>query len=279
MAQTQALNKWYITTVDLTVKSTPLNNNNKDSAVVYRVRPGTKFTVIDISNNDYRILFGYYGSKGSPTGGSVSSKAGRPHSLRDFNFDTVRSSNLTRYPRDSAFIQKWANFKIFSISAKDLSEKSVIYYTGDVDFTYGALTLPLKIRFGNGGSIYSAYEENLNFGLTFGLKYTIPSTKPQSINLLGLIGATSVNLDSVAIKDPKFYSSKITSTKAVSVGAGLVYQYSSFQVGLFVGIDHISGELGRQWKHQDRPWLGIGIGVALFNKDSAAKSSSVTNTP
>lgn len=265
IAQTPTIGKWYITTSELSVNSVP---DTAKTPIQYTVLRGTKFTITNVKGNLYTILFGYYGDKNTP-------KGGHPRSLNSIKYDTVTKKYLLTYPLDKAYIQSWANFKKFTISAEDLS-KAILYTTGNFDFTYGALTLPLKIRFGNGGNTYSAFEENLNLGLTAGLKYTIPGTKEQSINLLGLIGLTSANLDSVAFKNPKFYSSKITSTKAVSLGIGLMYQYSNFQVGLFGGIDHISGELGRQWRHQDRLWMGVAIGVALYSKDSLNKNPSGT---
>ncbi|MBB6111063.1 hypothetical protein SAMN05421821_11082 [Mucilaginibacter lappiensis] len=278
IAQTQVIGKWYITTSELSVKSLP---TGKDTAISYRVRPGTKFTITDIKNNIYTVLFGYYYGdtiKNKKNRNAGATKAGNPLLLKDVNFSKIKKSDLTTYPQDNAFIGNWANFKQFTILAEDLN-RALLYNTGNFDFTFGALTLPLKIRFGNGGNTYSAFEENLNLGLTFGLKYTVPGTKEQSINMLGLIGVTSANLDSVAFKNPKFYSSKITSTRAISAGVGLMYQYSAFQVGLFGGIDHISGELGRQWRHQDRFWMGFAIGVSLYSKDSINKNpdEKITN--
>jgi hypothetical protein len=279
--QTEVTNKWYVTTVDLTVSS--YDTLNKDALRTYRVRPGTKFTVINVSpNNNYEIIFGYYGKKS----GAVNNERNQLESLiaeppvqnKIQSIGALKKADITTYSTDSAFISAWANYKTFYISPKDLSNKCLVYYTKDVDFTYGALTLPLKIRFGDGKNIYSQYEENLNLGLTFGLKFTVPSTKEQSINALVLAGVTTVTLDSVNLKTPSYYDPKNTSTKAVTFGLGAVYQYSNFQIGIFTGIDHISGQLGREWRQQDRPWLGIGIGLALFNNTSTTKGSTPTNT-
>ena len=54
---------------------------------------------------------------------------------------------------------------------------------------------------------------------------------------------------------------------------GMLYQYETFQVGVFTGVDVIPGELGRNWKHQGRPWIGFALGVSLFTKTNPGSDS------
>jgi len=286
LAQTDVIGKWYKTTVDLTVKS----SDTAKSAISYRVRPGTKFTVINISGTNYEIVFGHY-SDPKPVNTTKNLTQEEALSLvpggerppknsekRYFDVDTFSNKALNTYPTTLAFISKWANYKTFYLSATDLSSKCDVYYPANVDFTWGASTMPLKVRFGNGKDTYSSYEENLNLGLTCGVKLTLSSTKDQSINIVALAEVTAVTVDSVSLKSAAFYDPKNTSTKALTFGLGTVYQYANFQVGVFGGIDHISGQLGREWKNQDRPWLGIGIGLALFNNQAASTGSKASNS-
>lgn len=60
--------------------------------------------------------------------------------------------------------------------------------------------------------------------------------------------------------------------------AGIVYQHEAFQIGIFIGEDFIVGELGRNWKYQGKPGLGLAIGVSLFTKNNDQNSTG-NNSP
>ncbi len=274
-AQSQIVGQSYVTTVRLNVTSFGSPSST------YDVSPGIKFTVIDItSDNKYVIQFGNFSGdlkeqnykKGATKLPSCDTCQKAPAVI-----DTFRRTTLTSYDTTKAFIGSWANYRKFLILPKDLDAKCALYYTKKWDFSYGALTLPLKVRFGNSRNTFSSYEENLNLGLTAGAKVRLPSTKNQVINFLVLIGVASVNLDSLSVRDRSLYNSANPTAKAVSFGLGVVYQYEAFQIGLLGRMDHISGLLGRAWTQQDRPWLGIGIGLALFNNSNAKTGNSPSN--
>ena len=77
------------------------------------------------------------------------------------------------------------------------------------------------------------------------------------------------------MKDLKAYDGK--TSLALSLHGGFLYQFETFQVGLFVGADFVPGTIGRNWMHQGRPWVGLAIGVSLFSKNSVDGTGSGNN--
>jgi len=140
------------------------------------------------------------------------------------------------------------------------------------DFTWGVMTLPIKARFGNGGKRLFDYEERLNLGFVFGLKKQLKGYNQQALNYLAGFGITSAKTDSSSMKDLSDYDGK--TSLALSLHTGVLYQFETFQVGFFVGADFVPGTVGRSWRHQGRPWIGLAIGVSLFSKNSVDGTES-----
>lgn len=170
-----------------------------------------------------------------------------------------------------AYLDSWANGWLFFISAKDFSDNCVLIYPSSHKFTWGFLTLPVKMRFDNSKGGRFDFEQNLNFGLTFGDKHQLVSTSDISLNYL--LGLSVVN---VPLNDATATTSA-TSTAAVSTSIGLMLQYDKFQIGAFFGRD-FAGAHANQFDYQGKPWLGFAIGISLFGEGKTTGSSQSQNS-
>ena len=180
----------------------------------------------------------------------------------------------------------WINNREFFMTASDFAECCESLFTSNKffhNFTYGFTTIPYKIRFDNSRYIDQfnqkvrgtfSFEQNVNIGVSVGFKSQVLSH--DDISWISLFG---VSLSSVPIVvDPAKNSP--SSTQALSFSFGEVYQYKVFQIGLFLGTDVASSQAYLSPYSGFHPWLGIGLGISLFNvnKTSAGDSESNTNS-
>lgn len=214
------------------------------------VRNKTKFTVIALEEEGAIIRFWSYGKTNPIT--SVSGK---------IDYSAVNPE-----------IDSTANGKHFLLDLKDLDSKCKEYFGNRHDFTWGAVTIPLKMRFGDGSNRYFGFEPTANLGLFAGWRRQIRGAKVQAINLLFGTSASNVTLRAEDVDMTEYLkkdstASRPDNTLAISASIGAVYQIEAFQFGIFLGWDIIPSQLGRYWRHRNTPWLGLGIGFGLFSKD------------
>lgn len=175
---------------------------------------------------------------------------------------------ITVANEDSAVTGKYF---ALTVQQKQLNTQSLRGDIRDVGFVSSAITIPVKIRFGDrskGSSIenengnrrrFSDFEGNVNVGAAAGFRIKVSNTGFDFINILGgiNIGATNINSDTAEVQTE-------TNAGILTPFLGAVYEYKDFELGLFYGWDHISGSVGRTWVYQGKPWLGVGIGYKVF---------------
>jgi hypothetical protein len=188
------------------------------------------------------------------------------------DFDTV--ADVINYKGLGAYINNKANGKHFIMKPNDFNTKVSLYNTSRFDFSWGAATIPLKLRFGNGDSTQFSVAPTINLGLFVGGRYQITSRKKQGINVLLGASGTSVTFKKEDLEN-QVEEPEPDNAFALSIPVGIVYQYENFQVGVFAGWDFIPYELGRRWRHQGEAWLGVGLGIGIFSKEQAEKSSEI----
>jgi hypothetical protein len=158
-----------------------------------------------------------------------------------------------------AYVDSWANNMQFFIPFKEFTTKCETIYPKGNSFTWGFLTLPIKARFGNAKAPF-AFEEKVNFGLTFGWKRQFASRTYTAGNLLVGVSVSNVKIDDT------------NSQPALSFSTGYMFQYDKFQMGLFTGLD-FTNQLATKWPYQGKPWLGFAIGLSLFGEGNTARTS------
>jgi hypothetical protein len=134
-------------------------------------------------------------------------------------------------------------------------------------FTFGAATTIIKIRPGSKKLInnqYPAYFDfanDFNLGALFGYKNK-PNRKVEFVqNFLVGVSLSSISVDSATTQG----TTKISANNsALTFSLGYVGEVKRFQLGVFGGIDLLSGEVGRKWVYRNRPWVGLTVGISIF---------------
>jgi len=167
------------------------------------------------------------------------------------------------------FLDDWANGWQFYMSANDFASNAITVFPRSNSFTWGFLTLPIKMRFDNNlpGGRFN-FEQNLNFGLTAGIRHQFPRIDDFSINYLGGLSVVNVPLNNATT------NSTATTTAAISLSGGAMLQYNKFQIGIFLGRD-FAGDHASQFAYQGKPWVGFAIGISLFG---AGQTTATTPT-
>jgi hypothetical protein len=165
-----------------------------------------------------------------------------------------------------AYLDYWANNMQFFMPLKEFNDNCEPIYPSAISFTWGLLTLPVKMRFGTKDAPFT-FEEKVNFGLTFGVKFQNVSTTYSAHNILAGISVSNVKIN------------ENTSGSALSFSAGYMFQYDKFQAGAFLGLDFVGDTQRSQFQYHGRPWLGFAIGLSLFgeNKTTADKNQEQSN--
>lgn len=131
-------------------------------------------------------------------------------------------------------------------------------------FVVGASTTLIKIRPGNGedgeNAIFSEFGNDFNIGITAGWRIN-DWKRNVSVSLVGGLGFSSIKVTPQTTRD--FIDSESTQS-SISFSGGAIFEIQKFQISTFVGIDTMSGEIGRNWIYRNRPWIGIGFGYEIF---------------
>ncbi|MEJ7736718.1 MAG: hypothetical protein WKF97_04755 [Chitinophagaceae bacterium] len=241
---------------------------NLDSTLDYKLRAQTKFTVNGFDKkNNLKISCWKY-----EPNARLDSSYNYEHPIPAYR---LTKENLRKQYIDLAFVSEWANSVEFAITPDDFNASCKPYFGKKTTFTWGFMTLPLKARLGNHKEKYFELDQGLNLGFTFGARKQIQSKKELAVNYLLGISVTNVKTDTLSWHTKSNYNN--TNSAALSLSTGLLFQYEKFQIGSFLGFDYIPGQLGRDWRNQGKPWIGIAIGVSLFSENSTQGAKPGTN--
>ena len=138
-------------------------------------------------------------------------------------------------------------------------------------FAVGSSVIPLRIRLDP-----FDFGADFSFGTTFGTKFRLSPYNDASIHTVLGLHLTSVSLDSLDTEGAVTSTTTETET-ALTPLVGLVFGFSSAQIGLYSGWDFIKGEFKDKWIYQGKPWLSIGVGVSLFTAQGSNASPPAEN--
>jgi hypothetical protein len=132
-------------------------------------------------------------------------------------------------------------------------------------FVVGASTTLIKIRPGNGKNeesevIYPEFGNDFNIGVTAGWRI-FNKKRDISISLVGGIAFSSIKVTPQTTRN--FIDSESTQS-SITFSGGSIFEIQKFQISAFVGIDAMSGEIGKHWIYRNRPWIGLGFGYEIF---------------
>ena len=164
------------------------------------------------------------------------------------------TSNDGKYvDRDSVYFFKLKNRQSVKVDFKQWS--------------LNALTVPLKIRFGEKTEFSTGANLGALIGHTWGRttfvhRKKVGNKQYDSKLTVGLfLGADKLEF-SYKNSDDEDIGVK---SAFVSSGLGILYSYENFSFGLTSGFDFGLGENSSEWDYQGKPWLGIALGYSLFS--------------
>lgn len=238
--------KFYITDVDIVVEEVNLIDKTKPIKK-YIAQRNTKFTVYEIIEKKLLVKFWIYGEIDS-TIVELKIKTGYDY----ISFDT--------------------DGKYFLMDLEEFNKKTSEYNGSNHSVIWGFSTLPIKLRF-SGEDRPFLYETGFSLGINAGYEYQFKSRTKQSIGVLLGIGVSTIAITPESLNDPEAESS---TAGAFTPSLGFVYSFESFQIGLFSGYDIIPGPIGEKWVYRNSPWLGLGLGFTIFQKNKTTNTSTQT---
>ena len=167
----------------------------------------------------------------------------------------IKTSELSKYLEDGNIEQQFKNW----------APKLV---------TGATIATPFKFRPKIGDKNY-IFTPELSLGPFIGMNFRMDKKLPIFLNTILSAGINSINIsDNVQVdKDEKdglalgFYGS-----------IGAVIQINDFQVGALYGYDFVSGEIGKNWLYNEKPWFSFSIGFNFLSSINKAEVKAKRQT-
>lgn len=149
----------------------------------------------------------------------------------------------------------------YIIPTSSLFAKSTEFENKKDNLNIGLLAMPMKIRPFATESGQFDFTSGLSLGATLSWTMHHNFVTDFSHNLLIFAAASTYTADEGKIKE-KREDYNITS---FSPAIGYMIEKKKIQLSALIGIDFPSGTLQKNWVYRNKPWFGIGVGIALFN--------------
>jgi hypothetical protein len=160
------------------------------------------------------------------------------------------------------------NDQFFCIKSEDYKEPAIkkryktwIYNSKP---NIGTLVVPIKMR-PKRDSIPFDFTTDFTLGNSFGYSFRMSHYQPNYLSIVGVLGVTSVSIDSATSKGTITQSSAKLS--ALTGGIGIITEISNFQIGAVFGWDVVGGAPGKSWIYNGQTWFSIGIGYQFLRKN------------
>ena len=239
-----------------------ISGQNKADTIEQALVSGWKFKIIHRVGDNYIIhvlAFKADAKEKDNSGGKENLRVKLLTKGREYNESYVRSDEKT---------------VIYYLLDADILEKVAYKHLLRFDFTGGAVTTPIKFRFGRKDSISLAnnkmakrdfdFATNVNIGLSVGLKYRFGPENKNSINLLA--GAAIDHLDIDSSTTNGAFKAGTADIFGVTLHGSIIVEIADkFQFVSSIGWDYMGRDIGKSWNYQGAPWFGLGIGVNIFD--------------
>jgi hypothetical protein len=166
------------------------------------------------------------------------------------------------------------NGKIYTISLKDF-KRFAEYYELIINpsrLSLGILTLPFKARVTQDNV---SFDTELNFNSTVNVYINSFYDTHFSLQFGAGLGAINLNESNTTYKGVGAIQAQDVRTLTLLIGAML--SHKNVQIGIYAGWDHINNQENFVWDSNGKLWLGLGIGINVFNdsKETVATQSGV----
>lgn len=239
--------------------------------------PYTYFTVTSKKDNDTFIARESIAGKTDGDSVRITDQA----KFLQLNIATSQQENFSKSSRN-AYSLSWVNDnrKYFIIPAALLGTATAIpvYAKGckSAQLTISATTLPFKLRIHN-----FDFAKDLNVGSVIGMNVSTNRIKNNFINYLFNISVSVNDIDKQTARGVPDDQLPAKNIAALTLAGGILWQSGKAQFGIFYGFDFMSHEnwVKYRWVYNKGPWIGIGFGINLFQKEylNASPADEISN--
>lgn len=237
--QNNITGNFYVTNIDIPVVQFDLAEGSPIIDVKLIAKRNTKFTAYKIVGDSLVVKFWDFLDSQS-VGGQSQPLVGRK------------------------YISKETNGAYFLMDLEDFNKMTAPFFGSKHSVVWGFSTIPIKLRFKNKSSDFD-FETGFTLGVNAGYEYSFRSRKEQAIAFLMGFGVSTVEVYQTGVEP--------STSGAFTPSLGVLYAFENFQIGVFTGIDVIGGSEGDAWGYNNKPWLGIGMGFTLFQKNKTGNDS------
>ena len=154
----------------------------------------------------------------------------------------------------------------FSLDSTTFANSCSEYtYVGNWDITFGTFTTPFKFRHNP-----LLFTNNLNLGTS--ICFQVKKGPNWSLGFVGGLSLSSITLDNFSTKGAVPSS---TERPAVTPSLNLMIGYKNINLMFGLGWDYINktSPLEESWIYNGKHWVGVGVGISLFNSNPATAST------
>ncbi|MEM7105040.1 MAG: hypothetical protein AAF502_18030 [Bacteroidota bacterium] len=171
-----------------------------------------------------------------------------------------------------------AKSQVFFLLRENELETNAVLLKSKWDFSSGALTLPMKIRTPKDSIEITGQKQNreldilgeLNVGASFGPKIRFGKNRDFSVNTLFGFSLAGISVDASTTNGK--VTEPGTELLGVTFHGSVVFEIKDFQIVIANGFDILGREVGENWIYQKGHWLGIGLGINIFNVNPAGSN-------
>jgi hypothetical protein len=191
----------------------------------------------------------------------------------DVVIEVYKDGKITHY-----FVNRYDSKANYTI---ELENRDYISYRKRA-IEFGAVTIPLKCRFGDTKTIKgkevkveNEFSADANIGLFGGYKFARYRVRYEGGSLRDLsnygctvgpflnLASTTIDSAGTVFSDAPLKKDEKVSIATISPGVGVMATIYNVQLGVFVGWDYGFGSNGKKWNFNGQPWLGFGLGYSL----------------
>lgn len=187
---------------------------------------------------------------------------------KDTSVYSLDGLNITKLKDSRDYINSSDNNKRFFIKTSELSK---YLDDGNIEqqfkkwspklITGATISTPFKFRPKIDGKNY-IFTPELSLGPYIGANFRMDKKLPISLNTIVSAGVNSINInDNVQVDE----DSKDGLALGFYTSIGAVIQINDFQIGALYGFDFVSGEMGKNWLYNEKPWFSFSIGFNFLS--------------
>lgn len=242
-AHAQDVQKFYTLTKDAPfIKCNDVGDDMGQGAEI--LEAGTKFNVFKVFSDTAIVVF--------PEWKNNKEK----NEMYVFAFDT----STKKFTDDPVYFKiAIADILKYAVPSEDLKGEG---------FIVGVVSMPIKIRFGNGNQRFTEITSDVNLGLAAGHKFIIKGNS--SIGITLGVSISSIKMNSETTNGALTEDADIS---ALTIPLSVIFFKGDFQAGLTFGYDIPSGNIGRNYIYRNSPFIGIGLGYSIFQPSRGSKEN------